>query len=279
MTGERILIVEDEAIVADEIKARLVNLGYKVAGMTMTGEDAVKIAFETYPDLILMDIRLKGEMDGIKAASMIRERMDVPIVYLTAYADDETLGRAKVSEPFGYIMKPFQERDLHTTIEISLYRHRMEREMHDIGLRYHIITELTTDFSISLKLEDDNTIIFEWPSEDFTRVTGYGVEEFRMPEDFLKLIPREDQTEVLKSLDANLSGTAPYFECRIATKTGETRWLRCHGRTIRNEMLGRLVRIYGAVQDITEYRRQEESLLETQRELEEKLADLSGELD
>jgi len=279
MTGERILIVEDEAIVADEIKARLLNLGYEVTGMAMTGEDAVKKAFEVYPDLILMDIRLKGEVDGIKAASMIRERMDVPIVYLTAYADDETLRRAKVSEPFGYIMKPFQERDLHSTIEISLYRHRMEREVHDIGLRYHIITELTTDFSFSLKLEDNNSIIFEWPSEDFTRVTGYEAGEFGKPEDFLRLIPAEDQADVLRSLDAHLSGTSPYFECRIITKAGETRWLRCYGRTIRNEMLGRLVRIYGAVQDTTEYRSQKESLLETQRELEDRLADLSRELD
>jgi len=279
MTGERILIVEDEGIVADEIKSRLINLGYGVTGIAMTGEEAVILAFDSYPDLILMDIMLKGDVDGIGAANRIRDRMDVPIVYLTAYGDDETLQRAKISEPFGYILKPFKERDLHSTIEISLYRHRMERDLHELGLRYHIITELTTDFCFSIRFEDDNSLAFEWPTNDFTRITGYLPGDFRKPDDFLKLIPAEDQADVLRRLDAHLSGKAPYFECRIITKNDESRWIRCYGQTIRNEVLGRLVRIYGAAQDITVYKVEEENLRERQVELEGHIEDLARELE
>jgi len=267
MTGERILIVEDEGIVADEIKSRLLNLGYHVVGIAMTGQEAISQAFETFPDLILMDIMLKGDMDGVGAAHQIRDRMDIPVVYLTAYGDEETLQRAKVSEPFSYILKPLKERELNAAIEISIYRHRMERELFDLGLRYQIITELTTDFCFSLKLEDDNSLTFEWPTDDFTRITGYTAAEMRKPDDFLKMIPVEDQPDVLRRLDAHLSGQAPYFECLILTKSGEKRWARCYGRTIRNEIQGRLIRIYGAAQDITDYKEQEVKLLEKVDEL------------
>jgi PAS domain S-box-containing protein len=275
MTGERILIVEDEGIVADDIKSRLIGLGYAVTGVAMTGEEAIRLAFETYPDLILMDIMLRGEMDGIGAANRIKDRMDVPIVYLTAYGDDETLQRAKVSQPFGYVLKPFKERELHTTIEISLYRYRMERELHELGLRYNIITEMTTDFSFSVRIEPDRLLTFEWPMNDFTRITGYSAEEIGTPDDFLKLIPVEDQTDVLKRLDSHLSGTAPYFECRIRTKEGEIRWVRCYAKAIRNEVLGRLIRVYGAAQDITTYKEQEENMEIRQLELEQQIMEMN----
>lgn len=272
MTGERILIVEDEGIVADEIKNRLHTMGYQIVGMAMTGEEAISLAFETYPDLILMDIMLKGGMDGIEAAHRIRARMDIPVMYLTAYGDEETLQRAKVSEPFGYILKPFKEQELKAAIEVSLFRHMMEKQLFDLGLRYQIITELTTDFSFSVRVEPDNSLIFEWPTRDFTTITGYTADEIMTPNDFLKLIAPEDQEEVLKRLDAHLAGDTPYFECQIVTKSGEKRWIRCYGKTIRNEVQGRLVRIYGAAQDITDYKEREVTL-------EKQLAELGLELE
>jgi signal transduction histidine kinase len=125
----RIQIVEDETIVAMDIEDELTTLGYTVTAIGSSGEEAIQQAVETKPDLILMDIRLKGEVDGIEAAEEIRARFNIPVVYLTAYADDDTLARAKITEPFGYIIKPFQERDLHTTIEMALYKHRMEKKL------------------------------------------------------------------------------------------------------------------------------------------------------
>src|SRR5262249_29883906 len=126
MSPPRILIVEDEVIVAKDVQNRLIRLGYDVAGMTALGEEAVTLSGELRPDLILMDIRLKGCMDGVTAAELIRDRWGVPVVYLTAYADDETLGRARRTEPFGYILKPFEERELRTVIEMALYKHEAE---------------------------------------------------------------------------------------------------------------------------------------------------------
>lgn len=126
MAGERILIVEDERIVARDIAKRLQKLGYSVVDSVATGEEAIAKAAVTNPDLILMDIHLKGEMDGIEAAEQIGSQHQVPIVYLTAYADEDTLQRAKVTEPFGYVVKPFDEQDLHVAIEIALRRRLAE---------------------------------------------------------------------------------------------------------------------------------------------------------
>jgi DNA-binding LytR/AlgR family response regulator len=94
-----------------------------------TGEDAIKTAEEVKPDLVLMDIMLKGEMSGIEAAGQIREKFNIPIIYLTAYADESTLSKAKVSEPYGYIIKPFKEIDLHTSIEMAIYKHEKETDV------------------------------------------------------------------------------------------------------------------------------------------------------
>jgi DNA-binding LytR/AlgR family response regulator len=118
--------VEDESIVAKDIQQSLKKIGYSVVGTCSSGEDAVKVAEELRPDLILMDIMLKGEMNGIEAASQIREKFNIPVIYLTAYADENTLNKAKVSEPYGYIIKPFKEIDLHTSIEMAIYKHNKE---------------------------------------------------------------------------------------------------------------------------------------------------------
>lgn len=129
MTEARILIVEDENIVALDIKNRLKNLGYAVAGWATTGQDAIDQAARTSPDLILMDIRLRGEIDGITAAKQISTQFGIPVIYLTAYSDEATLQRAKVTGPYGYLLKPFEDRDLHTTIAMALYRHKIELEL------------------------------------------------------------------------------------------------------------------------------------------------------
>ena len=124
----RILVVEDEAIVAADIQDRLEALGYVIAGWGTTGDEALDLARTTNPDLILMDIMLKGPMNGIQAAHLIRIEMSLPVIFLTANSDDAVLEQAKVSEPFAYLLKPFEERQLRTNIEMALYKSRMERE-------------------------------------------------------------------------------------------------------------------------------------------------------
>ena len=124
-----IFIVEDEAIVANDIKETLKNLGYSVPGIAKSGELALEMVSELRPDLVLMDIHLATRMDGIEAAGKIHVLYDIPVIYLTAYADKALLDRAKVTEPYGYVIKPYDERELHSVIEMALYKHRIEREI------------------------------------------------------------------------------------------------------------------------------------------------------
>lgn len=128
MVKEKIMIVEDEWTVADDIKMFLERLGYTVTSVSSSGEEAIQNAEKDKPDLVLMDIVLEGEMDGIEAASEIRTRFNIPIVYLTAYADDKILERAKITEPSGYIVKPFVNEDLKINIEMALYKDKTEKE-------------------------------------------------------------------------------------------------------------------------------------------------------
>ncbi len=131
MSKARVLIVEDEGIEALSIQERLIALGYSAPDIVFSGEDAIEKAAETCPDLALMDIRLNGEIDGVAAAEQIRSRFDIPVVYLTAYADEGTLRRAKITEPYGYVVKPFRDREMHITIDMALYRHQMEKKLRE----------------------------------------------------------------------------------------------------------------------------------------------------
>ncbi|MEH2163837.1 MAG: response regulator [Nostoc sp.] len=129
MTSAKILVVEDEAIVAKDLQNRLIKFGYRVPVIASSAQEAINRAVEISPDLVLMDIKLKGLMDGIEAAQEIHKYLDIPVIYLTAYADDKTLERAKITEPFGYLLKPFKERELQTNIEIILNKHSLERQL------------------------------------------------------------------------------------------------------------------------------------------------------
>ncbi len=136
MAKARIMIVEDEWTVAEEIKMVLQSFEYTVTSMSSSGEEAIQNAEKDKPDLVLMDIVLEGEMDGIQAANEIRSRFNIPIIYLTAYTDEKILERASITVPFGYIVKPFVNEDLKISIEIAMYKYRIEKE------RMRLIEEL-----------------------------------------------------------------------------------------------------------------------------------------
>jgi PAS domain S-box-containing protein/putative nucleotidyltransferase with HDIG domain len=122
------MVVEDEPVVAHDIRHRLEKLGYAVTSLVDTGEAALERLESELPDLILMDIMLAGELDGIQTAATVAEKHDLPVVYLTAHTDEETLARAKITEPFGYVIKPFEDRDILTTVEMAAYRHQTEKQ-------------------------------------------------------------------------------------------------------------------------------------------------------
>lgn len=147
-----VLVVEDESIVAKDIQQSLIKLGYNVVGTASTGEKAVAIANELKPDIILMDIMLKGPMSGIDTAAEIKKDLGIPVIFLTAYADENTLSKAKVTEPFGYIIKPFKEIDLHTSIEMALYKHGKEKDIvKERDLLYSIVENKDTKDYIFVK--------------------------------------------------------------------------------------------------------------------------------
>jgi CheY-like chemotaxis protein len=129
MPSAHILIVEDERIIAMALQDVLKYMGYSVAGVAASGEEAVQKAAETRPDVVLMDIRLRGEIDGLQAAVEIGSHLDIPVVYLTAYADKFMRKRAEATKPYGYIVKPFRQADIRAAVEEALHRHAAERKL------------------------------------------------------------------------------------------------------------------------------------------------------
>ena len=129
MSQIKVLVVEDESIVSKDIQHSLKRLGYGVCGAAATAEKALTLVKDEKPSIVLMDIMLKGDMNGIEAAELVRREHNIPVIFLTAYADEATLSKAKITEPYGYIIKPFKEIDLHTSIEMALYKHKKEKEV------------------------------------------------------------------------------------------------------------------------------------------------------
>jgi PAS domain S-box-containing protein len=168
-----ILIVEDEGVVALHIESQLRKLGYQITGMTARGEEAVRIAMESRPDLVLMDIRLQGDMDGISTAQGIHEQAGIPVIFLTAYAEDSLLQRAKIANPFGYILKPFRDRELKSAIEMALYHHALMEQVRSGGERLRQVVE---NMPVMINAMDDQGRIVLW-NRECERVTGFSAAE------------------------------------------------------------------------------------------------------
>jgi PAS domain S-box-containing protein len=175
MLKTRILVVEDEAIVAEDIGRSLLNLGYAVASKASSGKEAIKKAQETNPGLVLMDIVLQGEMDGIETANQIKTLFDIPVVYLTAFSDEKTLERAKITEPFGYMVKPFRERELHIIIEMALFKHSIEKKLKESREWFSVTLKSIGDAVIAT--DPEGYVLFMNPVA--LSMTGWKLEEAR----------------------------------------------------------------------------------------------------
>jgi len=152
MSKISVLVVEDEIIVSKDLEYSLKRLGYDVVGTAATGIKAIELANEKSPDIILMDIMLKGEMNGIEAADIIGKSLNIPYIYLTAYAEDYTLEKAKQTEPYGYIIKPFKEIDIKTAIEMAVYKHKKNKEiLKERELLYQIVENRETNDFVFVK--------------------------------------------------------------------------------------------------------------------------------
>ena len=156
-TPKRILIVEDEAIVAVDIKATLEKLGYKVVDILSTGEEAVAIAGPEKVDLVLMDIKLKGYVSGIEAAKQIK-KLNIPVIFSTAYGDKKTVERAKKAEPNGFLCKPFNEQELRSTIEVALSMHNSENKLRESEERFRTYMNILFKEQTHLHIKEDQLI-------------------------------------------------------------------------------------------------------------------------
>ena len=267
MTKGDILIVEDEALVAADLGDRLREMGYTVAGELASGEEALEKIPDLRPDLILMDIVLDGEIDGIEAARQVRSRWDTPVVFLTAHADHNTLRRARLAEPFGYVIKPFAEAELHATLEMALYKHKVDSKIRK--MEYWLATTLRSIGDGVLTTDEQARVTFLNPVAE--RLTGWRLMEAtgRTSAEVLPLVNRLTGQTVTDPAQRSIAGGVH------VTMPSHTALRSRDGREIPVEDSASPIRgddghIHGAVvvfRDCTEQTRLEEE----RRRMEEKM--------
>lgn len=220
----RIQIVEDERIVAEDLSHTLEGLGYSVTSINSTGEDAVVSAQKFQPDLIFMDIHLAGKMTGIEAAQIIRKDLDIPIIYVTAYADSTLLAKAKITEPYGYILKPFDERELHMTLEIALYKHAIDRRLKESEEKYRSFVQ--NFLGIAFRQNPDFSPLFLHGTVE--NLTGYTEADFKNGTVKWFDLIHQDDTGMVRDTSwkiQNSPGMSMEREYRIVRKDGKVRWV------------------------------------------------------
>ena len=266
-----ILVVEDERIVAEDIKMRLQKLGYAVPGVAFSGEEAVKKAENMQPDLVLMDIVLEKKMSGIEAASIISSRFNIPIIYLTAYADNKTLERAKITEPFGYILKPFEDREVYTTIEMALYKHKMGNMLKESEKRYRSLVENAHDAIYTITPAG-----FQYANPGFEKITGWKNEELcKNKFNLWDIIHPDDKKLIKENKEAWKKGKEMpnIYEFRIITKDGRERTVEANTIDIGED--GE-VKEMGILRDITVRKIAQEELLKSLEGLQKTFADTTN---
>jgi len=254
----KILVVEDEMIIASDIQSSLERIGYAVSAVVSSGKAALREAEECRPDLVLMDIVLKGKMSGIDAAEQIHSRLDIPVVYLTSYADEKTLERAKRSDPYGYLLKPFEDRELRSTIKMAMHKHEVEKELKESKERYKDLVEKA---GVAI-LMDDEAGGFRYFNDTFVELFGYSVEEMKK-QSIRSIVHPDDVDTVIKLHKARLQGKSvpSRYEFKGVRKDGSTVYLEVNAVVIREGE--RVVGTSSYLWDITERVEAEKRLKES----------------
>ncbi|MBZ5527894.1 MAG: PAS domain-containing protein [Acidobacteriia bacterium] len=271
MSKARIMIVEDEALIAMELKDRLELQDYNVCGTMARGEDAVRGIVDLHPDLTLMDINLAGEMNGIEAAGKMREN-GIPVIYLTAYSSPEMVRQAAHTEPYGFLVKPFNETELRATVETALYKHGMERKLRASEAR---LAEAQRIAHIGNWDWDVAKNELYW-SDEIYRIFGVNPQEFGATyEAFLSFVHAEDRGYVDRSVQEAFKGKSSYnIEHRVVRPDGEMRYVHEQAQVFRDGG-GNVVRMAGTVQDITKRKIAEEKSREASHLVQEILASVT----
>ncbi|MBS4038147.1 MAG: response regulator [Hydrogenophaga sp.] len=265
----KILIVEDEGIVAFNLQQRLQHMGYQVAGVAESGRECLSLVDAQRPDLVLMDIHIKGEMDGIDVADALGQlpRGAVPVIYLTAYSEDATLERARQTHPYGYLIKPFSERELHATIQMALERHHMQRAFNE---NQHLLAQALQSANMG-SLECD-------PEAGTVRTAGASARRLGVAEHaavplarVLEAVVDEDRPAVTRCLLGRVAGRFSQ-EFRTRMPGEDLRWLRMDGATLDDG------RTSCVVQDVTQAKQAAEALQLANEALEARVQERTREL-
>lgn len=254
MSKERILIVEDEKIISLDLQRRLEKFEYNVVGLCTTGTEAVEKTGELLPDIILMDIMLAGDVDGIDAAKLIKDQYQIPVIFLTAYADEKTLERAKMAEPFGYILKPFKEKELYTTIDIALYKHKVDKTLKRQERRFSAILHSIADGIIAT--DNEKKIQFLNPVAE--EITGWKEAEAqsRYIENLITIIDENTNNIIqLPSIDTPASKKAIFYFKDTVVKNRNNETIPVEGtiasiRDSNDHVEGQVI----AIRDVTQLR-------------------------
>jgi PAS domain S-box-containing protein len=250
MSNATILVVEDEGIIAENLRRVLVGFGYQVLPPVSRGEEAVEVALHSRPDLALIDIKLAGEMDGVETAEIIGAQIHIPIVYLTAYSEDLQFKRAQRTEPYGYLVKPVKEPELYATLELALYKHRVDRQIKESEEKFRQVTENIHEL-FWLYSRDTGKMVYVSPAyEDMFGQTRE--QAYQDPDSFFESVHKTDWQWVMDAKDELVRNHIPFdMEYRINSKDHSVRWVRSRAYPVVDSS-GRVYRFSGIVEDITE---------------------------
>jgi len=259
----KVLIVEDEILVAQDIKEILENNGYGIVGIGRDSDSALGLLKRERPDIALIDIFLGSRTEGIGLAEKFRQRYCIPVVFITAYGDKDIIDRAKKVEPVGFIVKPFRDVELLSILEIGLYKARLERELSEREKKYRLLVENVNDVIFS----SDVRGIVKYVSPNARSLFGVEPEELvgRHFKDFTSVERWDGDFEEFSN--RIFRGDAGVIRCKARLRAGESRWLRI---SVKPEVVsGKVVEVRGVVSDITEKKALEDSLVKRNRLLEE----------
>lgn len=264
MAKPNVLIVEDEGIIAADIKNTLKKIGYDVCGIVDSGEAAVKAAGEKKPDLILMDIVLHGNLDGVDASKAILNLYHIPVIYLSAHEDDKTIERTKDTHPYGFVLKPFSERELKAALKMALFKHDSEKRIKESEERYFRLAENARDLIFRMSLPEGK---YEYVSKASSDITGYEPAEFYTEPLLIKKILHPDWQRYFEVHWKRLleGDVPPVYEFQIIGKYGDVRWLNQRNVLI-TDSAGKPVAIEGIATDVTEQRKNEAIIRKQQEE-------------
>jgi PAS domain S-box-containing protein len=272
LESHTVLIVEDETRVAEYVEKAVIHGGYVVVDRVPTGEQAIEVALEKRPDVILMDIALAGPMDGIQAADAIHSEIEVPIIYLTGRDESIVMDRARLTVPYSYLFKPVREKDLRFAIEMALYRSKMENRLREGEERYRKVVESQTE--LVCRFSTDGTVNFV--NEAYCRY--FGIEKEQIEEtDFFSRIMTDDSLDMFSSLaSSDLSKDSVIHECQ-AIVNGGTRWMEWNIRAI-FDALEQVLEFQAVGRDITDRKRAEEALARMNEDLDKRVKERTAEL-